>query len=232
MAGGRAAGRRALPHVTVGLFGLLVLGGVALSLASAPAVAVTELHTAARATLAASGFDLTDTNTATPSGPSGGERAAEVIRVRYQAPDAVEETGPDATGHQVTVRVVGSRRFVLVGGTWTERSPVRDLGAQVVQSFLFPVRAVAAAPEVTGGPTLFRVVPAHEAAFVTRLLGRPRASLSGLAVTARVRGDVLVSEHVSAVLGGERLQVDLAFSAVGEAAPVRVPPARRAAPAG
>ncbi|HTZ09348.1 MAG TPA: hypothetical protein VMB72_09765 [Acidimicrobiales bacterium] len=93
-------------------------------------------------------------------------------------------------------------------------------------------RAVAAAPEVTGGPTLFRVVPAHEAAFVTRLLGRPRASLSGLAVTARVRGDVLVGEHVSAVLGGERLQVDLAFSAVGEAAPVRVPPARRAAPAG
>ncbi|HTZ10725.1 MAG TPA: hypothetical protein VMB72_16750, partial [Acidimicrobiales bacterium] len=211
MAGGRAAGRRALPHVTVGLFGLLVLGGVALSLASAPAVAVTELHTAARATLAASGFDLTDTNTATPSGPSGGERAAVVIRVRYQAPDAVEETGPDASGRQVTVLVVGDRRFGKVGSRWAQLPPEPGLGAQAAATFLLPLRAAASASRVTGGPTSFTLVPAHESDLVTRLLGRAPAGLAHLVVTAEVQGGVLTDEHLRGMVGAVRLDVDLAL---------------------
>ena len=215
---------RAAPFLTVGVLGLLALGGLLLSLAEAPPVAVTELHTAAAATLAASGFDLTDTNTATPLGPSG-TAGSVTIRVRYEAPDAVEETGPDAAGHQVTVRVVGSRRFGLVGPSrWTELPPAAALGAKAAETFLSPLRAAASAPVVTGGPTTFRLVPAHEAAFVARLLGRPSAQLTKVALSARVQGEFLTDERITAVLGTARLQVDLAFTTVGRAGSIPVPP--------
>jgi hypothetical protein len=55
-------------------------------------------------------------------------------------------------------------------------------------------------------------------------LGVRPAQLSAPRLTAEVRGDFLVDERITALVGQQRLEVDLAFSAVGSAPPVQVPP--------
>jgi hypothetical protein len=47
-----------------------------------------------------------------------------------------------------------------------------------------------------------------------------------------VHGDFLTEERITAVLGQQRLSVDLVFSAIGSAPPVQAPPASSLVPAG
>jgi len=224
---------RALPFLVVGAFGLLALGAVVLSVSTAPADAEQQLHVAADATLAAPGFELVDTNSVRPvaAAPAAGQAHVEVVHVRYQAPDAVEETEPDAAGQIVSVIVVGDRRFGSLGRGWRELPPSPGLGAEAVATVLFPLRAASDGVEVTRNGDVYHFVPRHLADFAGTLLGRASTQLSSLQVAATVHEDYLVGERVTAVLGGEQLRVDLVFSSVGSARPVEAPPASELVPA-
>jgi hypothetical protein len=226
--------RRALPFVLVGALGMLSAGAIVLSVATAPVTDVEQLHLAAGSTLAASGFSLVDTNSVVSEatvGPTAGSGTTQVVHVRYQAPDAVEETGPNATGQIVTVVVVGSRRFEGVGSRWEELPPAPGLGAAAVDDLLFPLRAAATADQVVRSGDRYGFVPKDLTGFLTTLLGLRPAHLESLQVSAKVTGDFVSTERISVRLGQERLQVALVFNAIGSAPPVTVPPAAEVVPA-
>ncbi len=113
--------------VVLSIFALLVAGGIALSLATAPELAPQQLRVAADATLAAPGFVLTDSNSVTALGvsvPPAERTRAQVVHVLYEAPDRVRETGPGPNGQTVAVIVVGARHFDRAGGgRWQELVP-------------------------------------------------------------------------------------------------------------
>jgi hypothetical protein len=74
------------------------------------------------------------------------------------------------------------------------------------------------------GAQAYVLLPDHEEALARAVLGATSTQVTGLAFSAVVRGDFLVDERITGVLQGQRLSVDLAFSQVGSAAPVKVPP--------
>ncbi len=223
-----------LPRLLLSVFGLLVVGGIALSLATAPPVAPQQLHTAAGATVAAPGFVLTDTNSVTALAAAPGASAptrSEVVHVLYQAPDGVLESGTDSTGQPVSVIVLGARHYRSSGAKWVALPPSPTLGTQAVQTVLAPLRAASDATEVVRSGDTYTFVPPDLSGFITKLLGTNPSQLSSLRLTATVHGEFVTDEQVSAVLGQERLRVDLAFSMIGSAPPVVVPPASDLVPA-
>jgi hypothetical protein len=223
--------RPGLASVLVGMLALLVVGGIALSLSSAPPVAVQQLSSAAKATMATSGFALTDTNAVTAAGATagagvGGQNSRTVvIRVLYQAPDRVQET--EATnGQSVSVIAIGSKVFRNNGSKWTELpSPDPGVGAKAAKTITSPLQVAANATTVTRHGNLYQFVPARLDEFLSGILGVRPSEVSAPRLTAEVRGDFLVDENITALVGQQRLEVDLAFSAIGSAPPVHAPPA-------
>jgi len=220
---------RLVPHVLVGMLTVLVLGGIALSLATAPPDATQQLRIAAGATEQSSGFVLTDTNSIAP--PGAAPRSM-VVRVVYRSPDRVKESGTDSTGQALSVIVIGQRHFERRAGDpkWTELAPTPQLSTEAVQTLLFPLQGAqhavdAVRTSVGSGATTYRFLPSDSAQLIRNILGATPSQLSSLRFTAVVRGDYLADERITAVVrGGEQLEVDLAFSAVGSAPGVEVPP--------
>ncbi len=111
-----------MPFILVGVFAVLLVGGIVLSLSSAPPLAQQQLHNGATATLSASGFALVDTNSVAPltPGPAApGSAETVVFRVLYQAPDAVEESEAGPGGATMSIILIGDRRFQGSGSQWT-----------------------------------------------------------------------------------------------------------------
>ncbi len=227
---------QALPFVIVGTFTILLVGGIVLSLSSAPPLAQQQLHIAASATLNASGFTVVDTNSVTapgPAAPSAGPSAETVVvHVLYQAPDAVEESelGPD--GQSGAVILIGARRFRESESQWTELRPVPGLVNQVVKTIQSPLQASSNAVTVTRDGDLYRFVPTSPGRFLVSVLGVRPAQLSSARFTAEVHGEFLTHESITALVGRQRLTVDLAFSDIGSAPSVEAPPTSSSAPAG
>jgi hypothetical protein len=228
--------RPRLAHALVGVFALLVLGGIALSLSSAPPVDVQQLSIAAEATMTASGFALADTNSVTVVGPvpgaagTGQPSRTVVIRVRYQAPDRVQESEAGPTGGTVSVIVIGSERFRSNGSQWTALPPQPGLGAQAARTITSPLQVAASATTVTRHGTVYQFVPRRLDQFLVTVLGVRPSQVSEPRLTAVVRGEYLTDERITAVLSQQRLEVDLAFSAIGSAPPVHAPPATSLVP--
>lgn len=225
---------QALPFVIVGVFAILLVGGIVLSLSNAPPLAEQQLHIAASATLNASSFTVVDTNSVTAPGaaaPTAGPSSGTVVvHVLYQAPDAVEESevGPD--GQSGAVILIGARRFRESASQWTELPPVPGLVNQVVKTILSPLQASSSAGTVTRDGDLYRFVPTSPSRFLLSILGVRPSQLSSARFTAEVHGEFLTHESISALVGRQRLTVDLAFSDIGSAPSVEAPPTSSAAP--
>ena len=215
--------------------GLLTLGGILLSVWTAPPEAVYRLHLAANATASASGFVLVDTNSVTPLNaglPIGARQQLgyhDVVRIVYQAPDRFEAQGT-ASGHPVTEVVIGSALYEGFAGRWYALPSRRALGATAARTVLFPLVAAAGADDVVPRSGGYAFRPVHVDRFTLRLLGSHVARLTSVSVFAGVRGDRLTDERISAVRGGNRLIVDFTFTSIGSAPEVQVPPGSEVAP--
>ena len=123
---------RALPFVLVGVFTILLVGAIALSLSTAPPLDEQQLHIAATATLDASGFVVVDTNSITSPGSTSPVPGSEtvVVHVLYQAPDAIEESEVGPGGQTGAVILIGARRFRESGSQWTELSASPGVGSR------------------------------------------------------------------------------------------------------
>jgi hypothetical protein len=220
---------RALPFVLLGAFTLLVAGGVALSLSSAPPLAEQQLRLAAQTTMSASGFVLQDINSVTSVASSGAsasggapqERVA--FHVVYQAPASVQETEADRSGANASVIVVGDRGFRKTGSQWTELAATAGLGARAVGTIMSPLRGAAGATAVSRRGDRFRFSPADLHQLLSTVLGVTTTPLSSPQLTAVVRDGEVTGEVITAVVGSQRLEVDLVFSSIGSAPPVKAP---------
>ena len=226
--------RRALPFVIVGVFTILLVVGIVLSLSDAPPVAEQQLHIAASATLNASSFTVVDTNSVTASGsvaPTAGPSSGTVVvHVLYQVPDAVEESevGPD--GQTGAVILIGARGFRESASQWTELAPAPGLVNRVVKTIQSPLQAASSAVTVTRDGDLYRFVPTNPGRFLASILGVRPSQLSSPRFTAEVHGEFLTHEWITALVRRQRPTVDLAFSDIGSAPPVQAPPTSSPAP--
>lgn len=223
---------RLMTHMVLGIFTLLVVGGIVLSLVISTPDAVQQLRAGAGATAQAQSFVLTDTNTIAPISPGSAATLtrSQVVHVRYQAPESLEETGIGPAGEPVSVIVVGPRHFQRQAGEarFTELPPTPNLGTEAVQTVLLPLQGAAKASWAVdepgpGGAQSYRFLPDQPSLLITTVLGASLSQLRDLRFTAVVRGDFLTDERITAVAAGDRLTVDLAFSQVGSAPPVTAP---------
>lgn len=219
---------RALPYVLVATLAILVLGGIAWSLSSAPPLDQAQLRLAARATMGASSFALIDTNSVSPGGPGS---TSEVFHVVYRAPDDVEESEVGPNGQIDTVILLGSRRFRGSGSQFTELPASPGLAGQAVQTIMSPLKAASTAGDVTRHGDLYRFVPLRRGPFLATVLGVPQSQVSSPVLTAVVDGEYVTHERITAVVGRQRLEVDLAFFDIGSAPPVTAPPSSSLVPA-
>jgi hypothetical protein len=227
-AGTEVSRPRALPFVLVGVFAALLLGGIALSLSSAPSIAQQQLQSAAKTTAAASGYELVDTNSVTPLAPgaaaNGQGPETIVFRVLYTAPAAVEETEAGPGGTTMAIILIGSRRFQGNGTQFTELPASEGAGPKAVGTIMAPLRAAADATRVTRHGDVYEFVPPDVGKLLTSILGVRAARLSSPYLTAAVHDGVVSHMQIGAKDGSVRLGVDLVFSAVGTAPPVTAPP--------
>jgi len=217
---------RALPFVIVGVFTILLVGAIVLSLSTAPPLDEQQLHVAATATLNASGFVLVDTISVTSPGsaaPAPGSQTV-VVRALYQATDAIEESEVGPGTQSAAVIVIGARRFRESGSQWTELPPSPGAGTAVVKTVRLPLQAAAGAVEATRHGDLYHFVPAGLERFLASVLGVRPSQLSSPRLTAEVRGEFLTHERITALVGRQRLTVDHEFSDIGSAPPVVAPP--------
>jgi hypothetical protein len=213
----------------VAVFAALSVGAIALSLSSAPPLAQEQLQSAARTTRDASGFVLKDTNSVTTVSSSGqpvasGQPQAMVaFVVVYRAPDAVEEIEVDQTGAKAEVIALGDRAFRKTGSTWTELAASKGIGARAVATITAPLDGAVGATGVTRQGDRYRFVPADLHRLLTTVLGTTTAPVTSPRFTAVVGDGALSRETITAVVGHQRLEVDLVFSAVGSAPGVEAP---------
>ncbi len=224
---------RLLPFVLVGVFAVLLIGGIVLSLSTAPPLDQQQLRDGATATSSAAGFALLDTNSVGPlSSGTAASGSAETVafRVLYQAPDAVEESEVGPGGETMSIILIGDRRFQGSGSQWTALPPSRGAGAGAVKTILSPLEAAAGATKVTRQGDLYRFVPTSSDRFLTEVLGVAPSKLSSPRLTAVVRAGSLTRETITATYGRERLEVDLVYSRIGSAPPVTAPPSSSLVP--
>ena len=215
---------RALPFVLVGAFAVLLLGGIALSLASAPPLAQQQLQNAARVTMAASGFTLKDTNSVLSTQPGANPAAnGAVFLVVYEAPASIQETEVDPNGGNASVIAIGDRGYRKTGSQWTEFKSSKGLGARAVATIMSPIQGAAGATKVTHRGGTYEFVPSNFHKLLTAVLGVSTAQLSSPHLTAEIRGGALTRETITAIDAHQQLVVDLVFSAIGSAPPVRAP---------
>jgi len=220
---------RSLPFVLVGGFALLLVGGIVLSLSSAPPLARQQLQDAAKATMSAPSFAIVVTDSVTslqPTSPASPSQALAPVRIRvlYQAPDAVEESEAEPGGATASVILIGSRSFRESNSQWTELPLDKGQGARAVSSTMIPLRAASNATEVTGQGGSYRFVPNQVQHFVGTVFGIDASEVSAPSLRAVVRGGYLTAETITAVFDHQRLALGLAFSAIGSAPPVSPPP--------
>jgi hypothetical protein len=223
---------RALPFVLVGVFAILLVGAIVLSLSTAPPLDEQQLHVAATATLNASGYVVVDTNSVTSPGstvPVSGSEAV-VVHVLYRAPEAIEEIEMGPNGQTDAVILIGAHRFRESGSQWTELPPSPRVDSQVVRTIRSPLQAAAGAVVVTRQGDLYRFVPPRLDRFLTSVLGVRPSQVSSPRLTAEVRGEFLAHERITALVGRQSLTVDLVFSDIGSAPPVVAPPASSLVP--
>jgi hypothetical protein len=222
--------RGALAHTLLAVLAALTLGGILLSLWTAPPEAVYQLRLAARATEAASGFVITDTASVTPllSGlPASTQHQLSghtVTHIVYQAPDRVGDQSTSPAGLPVTVVVIGSTRYQLTAGRWYELPPSRSRGLSAADVVLFPLRAASGSSEVVRQDGQYLFLPVDLDRFTTMFFRSHVAQLSSVSVTAEVHGDYLTRERITAVHQDSRYTVDLVFTSIGAAPPVEAPP--------
>ena len=224
---------RPLPFVLVGVFAALLIGGIALSLSTAPPLSQQQLRNGAAATLSASGFALVDTNSVAPlpsATAASGSVETVVFHVLYTAPDAVEESEAGAGGAIMSIILIGDRRFQGSGSQWTALPPSRGAGAGAVGTILSPLQAAASATKVTRHGDLYGFVPTSSDRLLTEVLGVRPSQLSSPRLTAVVRAGSLTRETITATYRHERLTVDLVFSRIGSAPPVTAPPSSSLVP--
>jgi hypothetical protein len=216
---------RRLSHLLLGTFTILVAGAIALSLATAPPDAEQQVRIAASATMHASGFALTDTNSAAPlsAGARVGQVQAVVVHVIFDAPDRVMESELDALGRPVAAIVIGSSSYGQSDGIWHALPASAGLGSTLVATVLFPLEVATGATAVTRHGDAYQFRPTDLSSFAKTILGMPLSRLASLRVVAVVRGDFVTDERVTALAGRVRLAVDLAFSAIGSAPAVEAP---------
>ena len=166
---------------------------------------------------------VVDTNSVTSPGAVAGSETV-VVHVLYQAPDAIEESEAGPGGQTGAVILIGARRFRESGGQWTELPPSPGLGVRVVKTIQSPLRAVSGAVVVSRDGDLYRFVPSGLDRFLTSVLGVRPSQVSSPLLTAEVHGEFLTHERITALVGAQRLTVDLVFSDIGSAPPVEAPP--------
>ena len=201
---------RALPFVLVGAFAALLVGGIALSLSSAPA------RRRAAAPRRGAGHHVgvglrarrhqlgQRARAVAPVAEHRQPTGTVVFHVLYQAPDAVQETEVEPErGRPPSVILIGDRRFRQTGSQWIELpAERRSRGAG---------RRRRSWPRCEGRPT-----PPHVTRHGRRLPLRAhrsgpapdhgprratRPQLSSPRLTAVVRGGTLTHETITAVVG-------------------------------
>ncbi len=220
---------RAMPFVLVGALAALLLGGIGLSLSSAPPFVEQQLHDAARATISASSFALKDTNSvsvlrSTAQSPGSSQTVGSVVfLVLYQAPASVQETEVEPNGATASVILVGDRRFRKSGSSWIELPPSAGVGARAVATITAPLQGAVDGGRVTRVGDRYSFVPKDLDTLLRTVLDVDPSRLSAPHLTAVVRGGTLTRETITAVVTNQRLEVDLVFSHIGSAAPVIAP---------
>jgi hypothetical protein len=212
-----------LPFVLLGVFTVLVVGAIALSLSSAPPLAQQQLQNAAQATMAAPGFSLALSSSVTTSANSGQPSGTVRLLVLYRAPEAVEETEQGPPGESAAVIVIGDRRYQASDSHWTALAPSPGVGALLVKSLMTPLQAAAKASDVTRQGDLYRFSTNDVDHVVRTLLSVGTTPLSSPRLNAVVHGGYLTHEQITALVAHQRLDLELAFSSIGTAPPVRVP---------
>jgi hypothetical protein len=230
---GMSSTPRALPFVLVGAFAVLLVGGIALSLATAAPLAQQQLQNAAGNTVAAPSFAIVVTNSVSnldSSAPSQSTQptGSETLHVVYQAPDSVKETLEATVGQSPSVIVIGDRLFRENGSQWVESPTSAGEGAHAVATIAAPLQLAMHATNVTRRGDLYRFDSTELSRLSKTVLGVDASQLSSPRLNAQVRNGVVTHELITAVVAHQRLELDLAFSAIGSAPPVQVPRTLRA----
>ncbi len=110
----------ALPFVIVGVFTILLVGAIVLSLSTAPPLDEQQLHAAATATLNASGFVLVDTISVTSSGSAAPAPGSQTVVVPRAVPGPRRHRGvrggtrqPERGGHRDRRPAFPGERFAV-----------------------------------------------------------------------------------------------------------------------
>jgi len=230
---GMSSTPRALPFVLVGAFAALLVGGIALSLATGVPLAQQQLVNAAGNTASASSFAIVVTDSVSnlsSSVPSGGTQptGSETLHVVYQAPDSVKETLEATVGRSPSVIVIGDRLFRQTGSKWVESPTSPGEGARAASTIAAPLQLAMHATNVTRRGDLYRFESTDLSRLSKSVLGVDASQLSSPRLSAQVRNGVVTHELITAVVAHQRLELDLAFSAIGSAPPVQVPRTLRA----
>lgn len=211
-------------HSSLGLLTLLSAGAIVLSLETAPPVAKVQLQTAARNTIAASSFVLTDVNTISSSTPiaalGGRTTESNIVRIRYEAPDRIVDQITEPNNQSVTLLVVGNSRFERFDDrAWTElpsvTSPGTTTAAAFVRELVVPLESFAGATSVARQGSTYFLNPGNERSLLNSLFGAQAASrLSSVTFSATINGEFIGSERVQARRGSINYTVEFLFSAV------------------
>ena len=90
-------------------------------------------------------------------------------------------------------------------------------------TILSPLQGAAGATAVTEHGDRYSFEPAHLHQLLTTVLGAPPSEVLSPRLTAVVHDRHLTEETITARVGDQRLEVDLAFSSIGSAPPVTAP---------
>jgi len=221
-----------LSYTPLGLLALLSAGAIVLSLLTAPPIAQQQLRGAARNTVAASSFVLTDMTTVRAprsSAALGGSTVeSNSARIEYQAPDRILEETHEATGLSVSLLLIDGNRYERTGnGSWSELSPVSQSGspdgAQVAGEVLALLRPLAGATSVVRSGSTYRFVPGNRGTLLTSLFGQAAQQLSSVEFSAVLKGEFVRDERVVATRASERITIDFGLRSIGVLPPIEAP---------
>ncbi len=221
------------PHAVLGLFMILVAGGIALSIVTAPPVAREQLHAAAANTAAASSFVLVDSTVVTTTG-AGGAAGTVVGRNRvsvvYQAPDKVSETRAGSSG-SVSVIEIGAKSYERVSGSkWVQLPSTGGAGGsqggEAAEDLLLPLQSLTAATGVVRSGQTYRFDPGDLPELLATFgLETSDSRPVSTSFSATVSGENATSLRIAANLGAHQAVIDLAYDSIGTAPAVTAPPA-------
>ena len=213
------APRNFVAPVCLAVLGALSAGAIVFSVLTAPPAAETHLHQAARATVAASGFELQ-----VVQGQGPGQRPS--AAVDYRAPDQVVIGAYPGSGGGVEV-AIGAKAWVSLDGgkTWRTITSGPKPGAALAEQVLALPRALAKATGVSGRGDHLRVD-----ATGSELLQAVGDASGHLPADVTVRLDVTIADGVLKTVtvtvrgpGRPPSSTTFRYSRVGDAPPVKAP---------